>query len=189
MSNYPTKLRHPIVQRSRFALTAIALGAGLALVCFVAFFASQTLGQTAPPSPSKPVLAVTDWKGLGASEAEISAVTDRLREVLLQSGKATVVERDRMNELMAGQANAQAACTGPQCGSAGKLLGVRYIVSGKVLKFGPDTWQVSATLVDVESAQTLKAETVRQKGDMASLLDRGIAELGTKIAAGLPAGG
>ena len=82
------------------------------------------------------------------------------------------------------QADAQAACTGSPASCAikiGKILGVRMMISGKVIKFGQDAWQVSATMVDVETAQTVKAETVRYRGDVISLTDKAMPELANKL--------
>lgn len=92
-----------------------------------------------------------------------------------------VVDRSTMNEIFAAQAAKQAACTGPACADIGKILGVQRMISGKVVKFDRDAWQISATLLDVESAQTLKAETVRQKGDVLSVLDKAIPILAAKL--------
>jgi TolB-like protein len=132
-------------------------------------------------APAKPQVAVLEFQAVGATPAESAAITDRLRQELLRAGKVKVVERAQMDALLAAKAEKQAACSGPQCADTAKLLGVRFMISGKVVKFAADAWQVSATLVDVESAQTLKAESVREKGDIGSVLDKAIPVLAARL--------
>lgn len=159
--------------------------ATLLLSCLLAastFLAAALAAQT--QGAPKASVAVMEFEPLGASKDEASAITDRLREELLKSGKINMVERAKIADVLAVQADQQATCTGSaaQCALAvGKLLGVNKLVSGKVTKFGADAWQIAATLVDVETAQTLKAETVRFRGDILSLLDKAIPDLAARL--------
>ena len=158
------------------------LGRMLALTLIgLALAAAHALAQS---SPAKRNVAVQEFQAVGASAGEATAITDRLREEIVRAGKMVMVDRAKMSEILSAQADAQASCTGPaaQCAiKIGKILGVRLIISGKVIKFGQDAWQVSATLVDVETAQTLKAETVRYRGDVMALSDKAMPELAAKL--------
>ena len=51
-----------------------------------------------------------------------------------------------------------------------KVLGVAKIVTGKIAKLDRSTWQVSALLIDVESAETIRAESVLHQGRLIGLL-------------------
>ena len=138
----------------------------------------------AQSNPVKLNVAVQEFQPVGASEPEAMAITDRLREELVRIGKMTIVDRDKMADILKTQADQQAACSGGPANCAvkiGKILGVRMMISGKVIKFAKDAWQVSATMVDVETAQTVKAETVRYRGDVISLTDKAMPELATKL--------
>ncbi len=159
--------------------------ASFLLSCLLA--AASLLASAAPALPQgapKATVAVMELDALGATKDEASAITDRLREELLKSGRIAMVDRAKLADVLQVQADQQATCTGSaaQCAlQVGKLLGVNKLVSGKVTKFGAEAWQISATLVDVETAQTLKAESVRFRGDILSLLDKAVPELATKL--------
>jgi len=58
---------------------------------------------------------------------------------------------------------------------------VKKIVSGKVTKIGETQWLLAAQIVDVETAETLRAESLRYRGDYFSMLDEGIVTLVSKL--------
>lgn len=145
-------------------------------------------GRAAPPAGNGPVgkqlIAVLDLEGAGTTDAEREAITDRLREVLLKTGRFILVNRDQMKAVLNEQALQQTGCTSQDCAvQVGQILGVRRIVAGKVVKLGPDAWQVSAIMINVETAETVRADSVRFQGGILALLDRQIPVLGAELAA------
>jgi N-acetylneuraminic acid mutarotase len=138
----------------------------------------------APAAPQdKELIAVMDMEGVGTSDVEKQAITDRLREVLLKTGRFTVVDRSQMETILDEQALQQTGCTGESCAvQVGQILGVRKIVAGKIVKFSDTLWQISALMLDVETAETLRADSVRHQGDIFSLLDNQVTLLGQKLA-------
>jgi hypothetical protein len=88
-----------------------------------------------------------------------------------------------VHQILEAQAQQFAACgDNAKCqANIGKLLSANRVISGKVTKFAADAWQVYATLVNVETGQTLKAESVRFRGDLPGLLDKPVLELAEKI--------
>ncbi len=131
---------------------------------------------------AKDKMAVLDLEAVGTGKVEASAMTERLREALLDSGKVALMDRSQMNTLLDEQAFQQATCTGADCtAKAGKLLGVEKILSGKVVKLTDTGWQVSAQIVQVETAQTLKAQSIQFTGDLMALIDQGIPDLASRL--------
>ena len=149
--------------------------------------ATPAVPAAKPEDSGKELVAVMDLEAVGASKVEASAITDRLREELLKSGKFTLVDRSQMTAVLDEQALQQSGCTTQECAvKVGKVLGVRKLISGKVTKISETGWVVNATVVDVETSETLRAESLRHRGDYFSLLDEAISGLALKLAT--PAG-
>jgi N-acetylneuraminic acid mutarotase len=163
----------------RIPLLLVALSLALAVG------APRLAAQAGRPAAEggKELIAVMELEGAGASNVELRAITDRLREVLLKTGRFTLVDRSQMKALLGEQAFQQAGCTGQECAvKVGQILGVRKIVTGQVVKLASDAWQVSAMMLDVETAETLRADSIRFHGDILSLLDRQLPVLGAELA-------
>jgi formylglycine-generating enzyme required for sulfatase activity len=125
---------------------------------------------------------VLDLRGVEASDAETLALSDRLREELLRTGRYTLVDRSQIDAVLSEQALQQTGCTEQECAvRVGQILGVRKIVAGKVIRVSSETWMVSAIMVDVETAQTTKAESLRHMGGFFTLMDVAIAALAGKL--------
>jgi TolB-like protein len=151
---------------------------------------AQQAGGAKPAVPKatdgKDLVAVLELDAVGASKIEASAMTDRLREELLRSGKFTLVDRSQMQSVLDEQALQQTGCTTQECAvQVGKVLGVKKIVSGKVTKISDTQWLLAAQIVDVETAETLRAESLRYRGDYFSMLDEGIVTLVAKLSTGV----
>ena len=139
--------------------------------------------QAQQPASARELIAVLNLDAVGASEIEASAVSDRLREELLRVGKFSLVERQRLDAVLQEQSLQQVSCAGQQCAvEAGRLLGVKKIVTGRATKLGENSWQVSAQLVDVQTAETLRAESVIHEGRFVDLLQQGVPSLAAKLA-------
>ena len=134
------------------------------------------------------LIAVLDLQGVGASKVEATALTERLREVLLKTGHFVLVDRSQMDAILDEQALQQSGCTSQECVvQVGQILGVRKIVSGKAVKVDSELWLLSVLMVDVETARTLTVESLRHEGSLFELLDRRMPELGDKLAGLEPA--
>ncbi|HUJ76384.1 MAG TPA: DUF2380 domain-containing protein, partial [bacterium] len=136
----------------------------------------------APPSTRAPLIAVLDMEAIGSSKAQASAMSDRLREELLKSGRYTLVNRDEMNAVLGEQALQQTGCTSGECAvQVGKVLGVRKLVTGRVTRIDDQHWLLSAQVVDVETGETVRAESLPYEGPYFSLLVTGITSLAAKL--------
>ncbi len=131
---------------------------------------------------AKEVVAVLDLEALEATKVQAAAFTDRVREELVASGRYTVVDRNQLNSVLDEQALQQTGCTSQECAvKVGRILGVRKLISGRLTKIDGGLWQVSATLLDVETAATLKAVSVQHEGPYRTLLIGGAGSLVAKL--------
>jgi hypothetical protein len=147
---------------------------GAALVC-------ATL-VSAQPAPRKDHIAVLDFDAAGASAEQVLALTNQLRADLLKTGRFVVVDRSQINQILDEQAFQQSGCTSEECAvQVGRILGIEKIISGTVTKVSADLWQVSAILVEVETAETLRAETLNHQGSFPDLLIAGMPRLAERL--------
>jgi hypothetical protein len=148
---------------------------GLALALLLLMPAPVILAQPTLPraaNPGKELVAVLEFDVVGATKAEAAAITDRLQDALLKQNKYTLVDRSQIDRILSEQAFQQEGCTTSECAvRVGRVLGVRKIVAGRLTKIDAQTWQLSGQLLDVETAETLKAETLPHQGSYFSLLN------------------
>lgn len=139
------------------ALSAMALSC-LTLLPFtsVSVDAKETQSNQAVP-----LLAVLELDAKGAVvRDEASTLTDRLRAHFIQSGRYQVLERDKMQEIIKEQGFQQSAlaCSERDCSvRLGRLLGVRYLLSGSLSRVD-GLYVLNARLLDVEKGVILREE-------------------------------
>lgn len=133
--------------------------------CIVAF---RWLGGAVRSAPSigaaEPVLhrstitvAVADFTGQDVSAAEAAMVAALIRTELVNIGVYPVVERGRMDQLLAEAGFQMSWCTDTGCAvEMGQLLNARQMVIGTVSKLG-ELYVINASMVDVETGRILKA--------------------------------
>jgi len=80
-------------------------------------------------------LAVLNLDHKGVSETEASVITDRLRINLFETGKFTVIEREKMEDILSEQKFQMTGCTSTECViEAGNILGVALMVETGEIK-------------------------------------------------------
>jgi TolB-like protein len=100
-------------------------------------------------------IAVLALEGNNVTAGELDALTNRLRTSLFETGKFTVLERSRVDEILKEQGFQQTGCTNAECAvEVGKLIGVKGIVIGSVDKLDKFI-AVSARIVDVQTGKML----------------------------------
>ncbi len=165
----------------------------IAFVCGTTLLAvgpahAQQARSAAPARESKELVAVLDLEAVGSSAVEASAMSDQLRADLLKSGQYALVDRQQMDNVFKEQAFQQTGCTSSECAvQVGKVLGVRKLITGRITKIDSQHWLLSANVIDVETAETLRSETLPFEGAYFDLLTKGIGRLGAALA-GKPAG-
>ena len=135
----------------------------------------------------KTKIAVLDFQlqGTGHATADMGEiVSEWLITALVQEGRFDVVERRLLKKIMEEQKLVMTGIVDE--GSAtqlGKLLGVKAIISGSVIKF-KNTSEVNARIIDVESASIIAAESVTST--TATGLEELIAEMAERIIRDFP---
>lgn len=128
----------------------IALAAGICAL-------TSVVGVCAAPIPvAQPEVAVLDFQTIGPDSAGAARLSESVREALFRSGRAELVARNRMGEILIEQGFQQSGvCDSSACQvSVGRILGVDELVVG--------TWSAQASpalltvsRLDVESAKVL----------------------------------
>tara|TARA_Y100000031_G_scaffold25136_1_gene26974 strand:- start:61 stop:510 length:450 start_codon:yes stop_codon:yes gene_type:complete len=119
-------------------------------------------------------IAVIEFEGLGISQTEAKALTNRLRDELVNTGKYTVIERGKMEEILKEQAFQQIGCTSDECAvEVGKLIGVEWMVSGSISKVG-NVISVSAKIFAVGTGEIVGSASYDARGDIGDLMMGGM---------------
>ncbi len=148
----------------------------------IAAFSMAIAQPSLSPDPGQNLVAVLDLEPVGAKRTESSAISDRLREELLNTGRFVLVNRDQMDSVLKEQALQQTGCTSSECAvQVGKILGVRKIIAGRLTRVDESLWLLAVILVDVETARTERAVSVSQEGKFLNLMTDGVEQLTAKL--------
>ncbi|MCK4445562.1 MAG: hypothetical protein KAW56_00610 [Candidatus Marinimicrobia bacterium] len=127
-------------------------------------------------------IAVIEFSGKNISKDETSILTDRLIIELVNTNKFTVLEREKMDEILKEQGFQISGCTSNECVvEIGQLTGVEKVVAGSIGKVG-DIYSISARIVSVETGKILATATYDYKGDIGNLLEKGMKIISLKLA-------
>lgn len=137
---------------------------------------------------NRPALAVIGFEGLGISNTESAALTNRLRTHLTQARVYNVVEREKMQQILAEQDFTLTGCTSDECAvEVGRILGTRYILTGTIMKSAEYTnskWFIDARLIDVQTASIATAYDFDIVGDFSNAMKE--MEIVARRISGLP---
>jgi formylglycine-generating enzyme required for sulfatase activity len=101
----------------------------------------------------KTTIAVLELEPKGVQANEASVISDWVREELFNTGKYTVVERTRMQDILKEWGFQQAICNESECIiKAGNILGVEQMVAGSVQRIG-SLLSLSIRVVDVKTGE------------------------------------
>lgn len=100
-------------------------------------------------------IAVVDFSGYNIAKSDVFALTNRLRNEIYKTGKASVIERELMEEILEEQSIQQSGCTSNEClVEIGMLINVNRIIGGSISKVG-SVYTISARVIDVETGVVL----------------------------------
>ncbi|MEA3496875.1 MAG: CsgG/HfaB family protein [Bacteroidota bacterium] len=140
----------------------IIIGIFVSLFMFISFSYSQT------------TIAVLQLRAKGISEMEAEVLTERLRSHLVNLNQFQVLDRENMNSILEEQGFQLSGCTSSKCMiEAGQLLGVEFMISGSVGKFGT-IFTIDLRKIDIGSGEIAKTSSYDFKGEMENLLTEGI---------------
>lgn len=115
--------------------------------------------DTAVDKTGPPTIVFLNIKSLGVTEIEKEYVFSRLRDILHDSGRVRVVEREILNKLLEELKLSSSRLADPSTAlKVGKILSAELIISGSIMKEGRD-WQVSLRMIEAETTSLKVALT------------------------------
>jgi opacity protein-like surface antigen len=139
------------------------------LIIISAFFTAEDLSA----QNKKPTVAVLEFTSSGGlSPSETRTLTDRFRDMLVQTEAYTVIERDEMETIFKEQDFIMSDnCNSAECAvEVGRLLGAEQMLAGDIGKLG-ETWTTSLRLIDVSTGKIIKTQTGDHTGRVDGLLE------------------
>lgn len=128
------------------------------------------LKRTGAEGGGKVTIAVMDFDPRGISQLEAQTLTDRFATELDATGKAILVDRRQMMEVMEEQGYDEAGCTSEECAAeVGALLGVKFMINGAIGKLG-DTYTIDAKMFEVATGAAAKTKNATYNGPVDGLI-------------------
>jgi len=116
----------------------------------------------------KPNIAVLDFRGdATVNDDQLSFIASKISQEFSNTRKYRVLDRSRIDVILREQGFQESgACDTEGCQvEIGQMLGVEYLVAGKLVRFGP-TYILSLEYVDVGSGEIVAATDVQQEGQL-----------------------
>ncbi len=154
----------------------------LALVIFVCVPERSLAQQT-----RKLNVAVLDFDvRSGLTKEEAGALSDAFTSQLVKSGEFTVVDRNRIKEILNEQGFQQSeSCSQVECVvEAGRILQVERIFVGNIGKVGR-TYSVNLQVVDIQTAQISTSSSRQHQGEIDDLLTDIIPEMADEMSSSM----
>jgi TolB-like protein len=102
-------------------------------------------------------IAVLELENNGISSTEATAITNRLRTEMFNTGLYNVLERTKMNDILKEQGFQQIGCTNSACAiQIGQLLNVEYMVMGSADKVG-ELISLNIRMVNVSTGRIVRS--------------------------------
>ena len=128
------------------------------------------LKRTGAEDGEKVTVAIMDFDPRGISQLEAQTLTDRFATEVDATGKAILVDRRQMMEVMEEQGYDEAGCTSEECAAeVGALLGVKFMINGAIGKLG-DTYTIDAKMFEVATGAAAKTKNATYNGPVDGLI-------------------
>ncbi len=132
---------------------------------------------------SRGTIAVLDLDPTGISQKDADFLSDRLRTELFETGAFTVVEREKMNDILTEQGFQTSGCTSLECAvEVGKLLNVQLIIAGNIGKID-ELYSIGLRMIDIQTGAIVKTATRDYEGKLSEVLVNVIPEIARSLAA------
>ncbi len=154
---------------------------------FLTLFLAILLPDTAGADFSKTKVAVLDFQLQGEefdNKDMGTIVAEWFTTAMVREGRFDVIERRMLEKILGEQKLALSGVVDAESATQiGKLLGVKVIISGSVMKL-KDVVEINARIIDVESASIIAAENVRST--VTNRLQDLVVEMSEKIIKNFP---
>ena len=128
------------------------------------------LKRTGAEGGEKITVAIMDFDPRGISQLEAQTLTDRFATEVDATGRAILVDRRQMMEVMEEQGYDEAGCTSEECAAeVGALLGVGFMINGAIGKLG-DTYTIDAKMFEVATGAAAKTKNATYNGPVDGLI-------------------
>jgi len=119
---------------------------------------------------NKMTVAILDFEPRGISTLEAQTLTDRFATEINNTGKAILVDRNSMREVMQEQGYTEVECSSEECAAeVGAMLGVQFMISGAIGKLG-DTYTIDAKMFEVATGAAAKTKNTTYVGKVDGLI-------------------
>tara|TARA_B000000460_G_C21303692_1_gene301325 strand:+ start:21 stop:575 length:555 start_codon:yes stop_codon:yes gene_type:complete len=126
-------------------------------------------------------IAVIDFEGIGISQLEAKALSERLRDELVITGKQKIFESGEMDEIFSEKDFQQSGCNSNECAvEAGKLLSVERIIIGSIRNVG-SAYTISAQIVSVGTGEIIKSTIYDYQGNIDGLIMIAMKEVSERL--------
>jgi len=130
-------------------------------------------------------IAIIDFEGIGVTEDEAKALTQRLTSELINLEIYQVVERAEMKRLLDEQKFQYSGCVSTKCAvQIGMMIGAKYMVVGSISKLG-SSFSVDSRLLNVETSEAYYSGSYTHKGEIDGLLSIGMKSIAHQLC-GMP---
>ncbi len=148
-------MKYPII-------TLIALTLGLSILFPV----------SAQQQQKKTIAVLNFVNSGGVGKDEISILTDRFNNYLVNTNVYKVLEREKMDAILKEQDFTMTDnCNSAECAvQIGQLLGMDLMIAGKIGKFGA-VYTLDIRIIDVSTGEILRTKSENYKGEKEGLLD------------------
>jgi TolB-like protein len=121
---------------------------------------------------NKYTVAVLPFQASGISNGEAELLMSRLNSELVKTNKFVVVERSRVDELLAeiGFQQTSVVTTIEYAAKVGRLLGAQYIITGNIGRIG-ETNVLETRMIEVSSGRIIRTTSNNFRGKIDGMLD------------------
>ena len=126
-------------------------------------------------------IAIIDFEGIGVSEGEARALTQRLTSEIISLEMYQIVERSEMKRLLDEQKFQYSGCVDITCAvDIGKLIGAKYMVVGTISKLG-NAFSLDSRMISVETGESYISATYTVEGKIEKIIKYGMKSLAYQL--------
>jgi hypothetical protein len=141
------------------------------------------------PKDTEKIVAVIDFKldlerattHEPGDELLAKKASDQLRVELSKTGQYTLINQDRVTQILQSGKYRELSCSDICALEIGKAVNANRVITGKIIKISSLIWQASARISDVKTGRILREETLELKGNFSDLIPDGMAALLRRI--------